>query len=1668
MSDTRKLIALIAQAWAAYDRGDMTTARGLAEQARAYAPNSPDPIAALVWFYIANDQHDSARALLTPALKEHPEAWALWWYAGLLFRHAGDLPAAADALRRACCGDPALDSAASTLAWVLHDLGHFAEAFAWSRYALEVTRTPERLQQAAWIGLQAGAAAESVQFYQDVLDSLPTDAPERALMRRHYASALEHNNQPHDALAVLQAEAAAAPDDAAVLTALAWLLLRLNRPQDVGALAERLTECAPNQADSWHIRGLLDQAAGRLDDADVAYARALACNPALTDLMVRRAHLLTRRGERAAAEALLRQVLDRTDAEESAEDLLLQLLLDQHKTQEARVRIHRRLKHPTAQPDLWRLLAIVLDQRCRLGSAFYAAQRACRLDPQNIEAHRLLGWLAHRAGRVGQAASIVRRLVALTGGDGPSAVQAAFLLEAAIAVGAATLNEAAAMAEHAVYIDPLLAESWRALGHIRLRQHRWEDAEAALSIAVERDPASPDAARALAGLYGDRGRLTEAETLLKRLLAQNPNDTAARLILAETYQRACRYDAGLAVLAPLRAVANRDSELRAAALLAERGGPGDWSAAIALCRGLAGTGNAAESAGQILARLAALGSREAEAALDMLPRSLVWRVYEYSIRVAVYRYGNGPFCRLTQLAAARFPENFWVDTAAFFATGLDETLPSAERDGAARPWYRRLRARTGVSAPRRTVRNANDDKINIAYIASYFHGSLLRPVLAAHDPARVRVYLYTDAKIIAAEWGVVLTPLAGTDLEKSFAANRIDIVIDTVSPHAFEGQERVVAALARRLAPVQIAWLGTWGTGGGLFDALLTDREVVPAGCEAQYDEEILRIPGGQWAWDPPPEAQSPAPGPLPALTRGHVTFAATVRGMRLSPRTFAAWAKILAGVPGSQLILLGYQAEDGPQQRAFAEALRAEKVDLDRVIYHPPCSYAALLRLYQTIDIALDAVPANGGLCLLDPLWMGVPFVTAAGPWPSDRQGRSLLAQVGLADLCGKDDADFIAIALDLARDSARLSDLRQQLRDRVKAGPLTDGVRIARFIETAAARLRAEALPLEAAHSPAERNAALAERAFRIWRAQGGRLVLPSGDAPSVSVVLPSDAPIGLLWESLRALADQHGCTVEIGMANPPKALRECVTGLRPKARLRAPYRLTLAAGIILQSDALAQAVAALDADPSLDAVTGRLIAADGRLLEAGQLPAVGGGTVSYGRGSAADAPEFRFRRLTPGAYEGFTVVRSEKGARILYLPEMVAQHWAETSAVPADTPASIPADPLIARWADRSGPRVLILDDAVPLLTSGAGLPRARAMLHALADLPVTLFPLWRHDEDWRDVYRALPPNVEVMLGLGAEKLEAFLAFRRGVYQAIVISRPPNMARLKALRARRPELFEGVALIYDAEAVFARREIGEARIKGYPLSAEAADARIAEELALADGVDRILVVSEGDGALYRDAGFTDVRLLSHAIAPRLTAPGPTERQGLLFVGALDPKTPNEDSLVWFVEEVLPRLPSVTLTVAGACRSDRVAALVGERVRLIGAQEDLTPFYDAARVFIAPTRFAGGVPVKVIEAAAHGIPVVATPLLVGQLGWVPDREILAAETPAGFAAAITRLLEADGLWRDQQSQAWRRVTADNDPSAFAETVQRALCDPLPELSGQDNGEIVAQEPVG
>jgi glycosyltransferase involved in cell wall biosynthesis len=151
----------------------------------------------------------------------------------------------------------------------------------------------------------------------------------------------------------------------------------------------------------------------------------------------------------------------------------------------------------------------------------------------------------------------------------------------------------------------------------------------------------------------------------------------------------------------------------------------------------------------------------------------------------------------------------------------------------------------------------------------------------------------------------------------------------------------------------------------------------------------------------------------------------------------------------------------------------------------------------------------------------------------------------------------------------------------------------------------------------------------------------------------------------------------------------------------------------------------------------------------------------------------------------------------------------------------------------------------------------------------------------------------------------------------------------------------------------------------------------------------------------------------------------------------------SPNADSVAWFLNEVAPKLRErlaepVRISVVGVNGSPRVAARAGAEVEVTGPVQDLTGFYDRARLFVAPTRFGAGIPLKAYHAAAHGLPLVCTSLVARQLGWQDGVELLVADDPQAFAARCAELYRDARLWRSLRHNALDRIRAECSREAF------------------------------
>ena len=553
---------------------------------------------------------------------------------------------------------------------------------------------------------------------------------------------------------------------------------------------------------------------------------------------------------------------------------------------------------------------------------------------------------------------------------------------------------------------------------------------------------------------------------------------------------------------------------------------------------------------------------------------------------------------------------------------------------------------------------------------------------------------------------------------------------------------------------------------------------------------------------------------------------------------------------------------------------------------------------------------------------------------------------------------------------------------------------------------------------------------------------------------------------------------------------------------------YLLLVSNAAVVRHGSIQQAITRIESAPNIGAVGGRVILPDGLLQEAGSMVWQDGTCSGYKRGELPDTNEAMFVRdvdycsgvflLTPTELfcqmGGFDVKDAlayyeeidycmrlwKRGLRVVYDPAVVVDHFEYGSAAANEQAiCQMEVDRnkfisthidflakyhnysvkniLYARMNKKYKGRVLFMDDRVPLKNLGAGYPRAKSILQTITENGwfITFYPLNQPNlvDDWQDIYKAIPDTIEVIRGgYGINKLERFLTDRAGYYDVLFISRPSNMMKINKLYNKTPGLFSGLKIIYDAEAIWSIREIQRLKIQRKSIPEKVAAKCIDNEVALAKVSHTILAVSNQEAQYFKNARYNDVHVLGHALAANPTRKKFEERKDILFVGRMEEDgTPNVDSAMWFTSEVLPlinadRKERVKLYLIGKNGAKALRKINSPDVVLLGAIDDLTDWYNNFRIFVAPTRFAAGIPLKVLEASAHGIPVVLTPILAKQMSWRHEQEVLVGDTAAEFAGQCKRLYNDKELWQQLREKAINRIVSEHGIIHFENCLEKVL----------------------
>ncbi len=539
-------------------------------------------------------------------------------------------------------------------------------------------------------------------------------------------------------------------------------------------------------------------------------------------------------------------------------------------------------------------------------------------------------------------------------------------------------------------------------------------------------------------------------------------------------------------------------------------------------------------------------------------------------------------------------------------------------------------------------------------------------------------------------------------------------------------------------------------------------------------------------------------------------------------------------------------------------------------------------------------------------------------------------------------------------------------------------------------------------------------------------------------------------------------------------------------------------------LPEKAITHAIDTIKAIPECGAVGGKIILPEGVLQEAGSIIWNDGSCLGYGRMDNPELPQYNFLRSTDYCSGAFLMTKTElfkkhggfdtlfepayyeetdyclwlqhEGYKVIYNPKIEIKHFEYGSGVSerAIELHKINQEKffnkhsenlkkhfspwlkniLWARFASSDGSKknILYIDNRLPHIDLGLGFPRSNFILNLIAEsgYNVTLYPLnYPTEENWQNAYRDINPLIEIALGYGINRFEEFLKERSNYYDIIWISRPDNFS---AIEKNLLHIKKGIRIIYDAEAIFSQREILKKTIKGANITETKKESLIKSEIGIAKKADIVVSVSQKDAEIFNYHGIRNVIILGHCLKVENNFNPFYDRKGLLFVGNLDYNdSPNVDSIMWFVNDIWPRvkkvIPDISLDIIGSAESSLIKKINSAGIVIHGKIESIKPFYQKNRLFIAPTRFAAGIPYKIHEAAANGLPSVVTNLLSDQLGWTDNEEIWSVDINADeFANKIISAYNNQDEWEQVQSRMLLRIRKEMSEGKYKLEIKKIL----------------------
>lgn len=634
----------------------------------------------------------------------------------------------------------------------------------------------------------------------------------------------------------------------------------------------------------------------------------------------------------------------------------------------------------TLPPDaeIWRLLAIAQLKAGKIDAAERSLQQANRLDPRSIEVLCNLAAVETHKGNTQDARSTLERAMQLA----PNHIGVLSSL-GRLRHRLGDFIGAAQCFERCLRADPGRAASWFDLANTSIAMHQWQAAESHVRQGLKLAPNSPDGWYVLGFLYERQGRLNDAVPPYRKSMELDPRPHTAHN-LALVLDQVGDLEGGARMMEyAVRLAPNLYEGL--SQLVYTKRKLCDW-----------------DGLSELSARVIAAADAGAE--------------------------GIGPFALLA------------------------ENVTPAQQLHCARTFARQLTRGVRDDTPHDTLFSPDGQSgpLRVGFVSSGFNrhatGLLVVELIERLRTSNLATIAFSTTpddrsdlrRRLARAFGE-LHDVAGQSAEaiaSKIRDARIDILID-VDGYCMGSLPRVFAL---KPAAIQVNWLAYPGSlGAPWYDYLIADAYLIPPEQREYYDEKIAYLPRCYQPTDTTRVVAEPQPRAAWGLPANAFVYCCFNANWKITPQSFALWMRILASVPDSVLWLLDERPDSAVTERLRAAAQGAG-VDPQRLVFAPKTDHPDYLARYRHAGLFLDTNPYNAHTTASDAIFVGCPVLTRPGDTFASRVAASLNRQIGLDELIVDSDEAYVACAIELGRQPARMDALRARLRDPAARAQLFD----------------------------------------------------------------------------------------------------------------------------------------------------------------------------------------------------------------------------------------------------------------------------------------------------------------------------------------------------------------------------------------------------------------------------------------------------------------------------------------------------------------------------------------------------------------------------------------------------------------------------------------------------